>query len=317
MGVGRISTSFLLNQGINNLNANSSLLSKLQEKLSTNKNINRPSDDPLGFSRLLSVTDALNYDKRYSDNITQANSELNTTDSSLTSVTDIIARAKELAVQGANVSTNQQGRNAIALEIDQLINQAVQVANTKVGDKFIFAGFNNATAPFTRAVDDVTYSGSANVAGSFERQIEISDGVTQTINVNGDAVFGHVSVTSAGDPPTFAAGSTGLLKTLVNLKLNLQAGNLPEIRLRLDNLDTDLTNVDAQKATVGSIQNRLDLAQNRLDQRKNTFTKEYSSIQDLDLPKTISDLNFQQNVYQSSLQVLSRVIQPSLLSFLN
>jgi flagellar hook-associated protein 3 FlgL len=135
------------------------------------------------------------------------------------------------------------------------------------------------------------------------------------VNVNGQTLLGTDTVTSSA-PPTFSAGSGGLFQTLVNLKLDLQNGQKDQVRLRIDQLSNDLNTVLGQQGYIGAIATRLDLTKNRIEDRKTILTQQYSSIQDIDTAKTISDLNYQQNIFQASLGVTGRVLQVSLLDYL-
>jgi len=77
-----------------------------------------------------------------------------------------------------------------------------------------------------------------------------------------------------------------------------------------------LNNILSQQSTVGAITNRLTLTQGRLDDRKSVLTQQYASIQNIDMPKTIANLNQQQNTFQASLSVTGRLLSTSLLDYL-
>lgn len=321
MGISRITSSFLSRQSIFYLNNNLTTLANTQAKLSSGQNINKPSDDPVGLTRILYLANTLSTDDRYARNVQEATAEINTADTVMTNMADLIQRAQELTTQAANFTNNQDGRTAIALEIDQIINQLVQLGNTDIGGKYIFGGKQTDQPPFTRVGDNVVYSG--NPPGSdWQRNVGISQGVEVAINTNGQDLLGQSVVTTAGPPlpVTFDPSSGGLFKTLIELKQDLQAGGAPnqltEIRKRLDELTTDLNTVLGKQAVLGAVGNRLDLTKGRIEERKSILTQQYSSIQDIDMPSTISNLNYQQNVLQASLSVTAKLIQTSLLDYL-
>lgn len=318
MSINRISNGFMTSQSVGFLNQNMLLLSRLQEKLASGNNINRPSDDPVGLTKILDLSNTLSTDERYLRNIQSAQSETQVADSALSSMTELLHRAKDLAIQGANVTTSQTGRNALAQEIDGIIDQLVQLGNTSIGGKYIFGGKRTDAPPFDRPAgsNDVNYSGNL-PADAWQRVIEISKGVTVDVNLNGLSVLGNVqTLVPAPLPPTFSAGSSGVFNTLVELKLDLQAGNTSEIRLRLDEMDADMAVVLAEQAKIGASANRLDLTAKRIEERKAILTQQYAGIQNIDSAKLISDLNAMENTFQTSLGVTARVLQPSLLNYL-
>lgn len=316
MSISRVTTSYMQNQALSYLNRNMSLLSSLQQTLSSGQNINKPSDDPVGLTRILALSNTLKTDERYGNNVQDSVAEANTADAAIDSMVGLIQRAQELTTQAANFTNNQDGRNAIALEIDQIISQLVQLGNTDIGGKYIFGGYKTDTPPFTRTGDDVTYSGNPTTE-SWQRNVEIARGVQLTVNVNGQEMLGGSTV-NAG-PPVTVTGS-GLFQTLAQLKLNLQDSSSPtqlaDIRSRLDQLTTDLNTVLSKQAVIGAVSNRLTLTQDRIDERKSILTQQFASIQDIDTPATIANINQQQNVFEASLQVTGRLMQTSLLNFL-
>lgn len=316
MGISRITTSYMQNQALGYLNKNMSLLSTLQQTLSSGQNINRPSDDPVGLTRILALSNTLKTDERYGENVQDSIAEANTADTAMDSMVGLVQRAQELATQAANFTNNQDGRNAIALEIDQIISQLVQLGNTDIGGKYIFGGYRTDAPPFTRTGDDITYSGNPPTE-SWQRNVEIARGVEVPINVNGEELMGETTVTAG--PPVTVAGS-GLFRTLIELKLNLEDSASPtqlaDIRTRLDQLTTDMNTVLSKQAIIGAVSNRLSLTQDRINERKSILTQQFASIQDIDMPKTIAHINQQQNVFEASLQVTGRLMQTSLLNFL-
>jgi flagellar hook-associated protein 3 FlgL len=84
----------------------------------------------------------------------------------------------------------------------------------------------------------------------------------------------------------------------------------------LNNLDAAIGKVSTELASVGTRYNELmQLGQTATD-RQMTLTAQLSDVEDIDLPKTITDLQLQQVAYQAALAATAKVIQPSLLDFL-
>jgi len=316
----RITNNYLTQQSLTFLHNNLNSTSSLQQKLSSGQNINRPSDDPVGLVQVLDLSNTLRTDQQYAKNIQSAISEANTSDSAMNSMVSLIQRAQEITTQAANFTTGSDGRKSIGLEIDQIIDQMVQLGNTEVGGTYIYGGMKTDTPPFSRSGDTVTYSGTPSTL-AWQRSSEIAKGVQVNVNVNGSDLLGSASVTSSSPlPNTFAVGSQGIFKTLLDLKNDLNASSdtnqTAEIQARLDELTANLNTITGQQATVGAVSNRLSLSQGRIDDRKSVLTQQYATLQDVDMPSTIAALNSQQNTLEASLNVTARVLQNSLLSYL-
>lgn len=317
MSINRITSGFQTSQSINFLQHNQRLLTMLQQKISSGKNILDASDDPVGYSRLLDIGSATTQDERYIKNIQDGKAELNMAETAFQGLNTILTRAKELALQGANDTNGTQNRNAMAAEIDTLINQAVQIGNTNISGKYIFGGMNTTTVPFARtAPDTITYAGTGTPSANptYQRQIEIAPGIQVPINANGGAIFGTVTA-AAGPAPPYTTGA-GILQTLDELRNDLLNNNTAEIQARLDNLNTHIASTLDIQTQLGSVTNQMDLTLSRIEDRKVTLDQQLSSIQEIDYAKTIADYNFQDNIYQSSLGVTARVLQTTLLNYL-
>jgi flagellar hook-associated protein 3 FlgL len=316
MSINRVSTGYIQSQATRYLTLNQHLLNQLQERIASGKNIQRPSDNPAGANRLLDLNQALSKDAQYLRNIQDARTEMTKSDEAISGLVELMRRAEVLATQAANGTVNQDGRNAIAAEIDSLLDQTLQLGNGTLAGRYLFGGFAGDTAPFARTGNDVTFNGtpSTTVPG-FQRTVEMAQGVTIPVNVDGTAVFGSVDVDVVAGVNTVVGGS-GPIRSLMTLKLALEQGNGTAIRGSLDTLKNNMDTVLGIQAGLGANLNRLELAENRIEQRQVTFTQQVTDIQEVDLAKALSDLNFQQNVFQASLGVSARVLQTSLMDFL-
>lgn len=178
----RIADKMSLQQVQNSLSKNRSDMHHLQEQSSTQRRINKPSDDPLGATRVLNSKTEEKTQKQFIKSLQFATDFLNFTDQSLGEVSEIISRTKELAINQANeASANESTRRVVATEVEQLLNQAVQVANRKLGDRYIFGGFRTNQVPFTRQGE---YKGDDG-----EIKIQINKDAYITMNLPGNKIF--------------------------------------------------------------------------------------------------------------------------------
>ncbi len=178
----RIADKMALQQVQNSLSKNRSEMHHLQEQSSTQRRINKPSDDPLGATRVLNAKTEEKTQKQFIKSLQFATDFLNFTDQSLGEVGEIVVRAKELAINQANeASANENTRLVVATEVEQLLNQAVQVANRKLGDRYIFAGYRTNQIPFTKQGE---YKGDDG-----EIKIQVNKDAYITMNLPGNKVF--------------------------------------------------------------------------------------------------------------------------------
>lgn len=147
----RIADKMAFNQVNQNLTKNRSDMADLQNQAATQKRINKPSDDPLASARVLTARTEERGNTQFIKNINNAKSFLEFSDQSLSELTEILVRAKELAVSQSNdASGNEESRMVTASEIEQIYNQSIQIGNRKLGERYIFGGQKTQTTPFNQ-----------------------------------------------------------------------------------------------------------------------------------------------------------------------
>jgi flagellar hook-associated protein 3 FlgL len=301
---GRITNLMISRSVLTDLNDVSRQLSKTQQKMSSGKEITRPSDDPYGTSRALTLRSDLDGVKQYQRNIGEATAWQNISDAALAKISDAVQRARELTIQAATDSAGQAARNAAAQEIDQLIETVKGEANASYGGSYVFSGTATATKPYAVGGSDAYAGDNGTVAR------EIGPGVSVPVNVVGQTILGNGQ----------ASGDNKLLDVLRDITDNLRGGTAADGNaLRgtdLQRLDSNLDALTQTRATVGATTNRLEAADGRLQQVEETTTSLLSDVEDADMAKTYINFSMQQNVYQSALRAGSNIIQQSLLDFL-
>lgn len=232
MGI-RVSTSQTFTQGSNAILDNQSKVSQTQLQLSKGTRILKPSDDPIGSSVALNLQQQIDNATQYIANGRSAETRLEVEESTLANVTDILGRVRELALQGANGTLNQQDRESISIEIRQRLGELVGLANTQLstGD-YLFSGYKANVQPFSRnGTGSVVYNGDQGV------QLVNVNSTVQVENGNsGDAVFMNITTGNGA----FVTGSdtsnlgTGVISTAVLKDPTVYVGDQYTIDFSLD-----------------------------------------------------------------------------------
>jgi flagellar hook-associated protein 3 FlgL len=160
-----------------------------QEKVSTGKRINSPSDDPVAAARVAHLDASLSRLDQYQSNMVFARNQLGLEEDSLKSVVDNLQRIRELTLQANNSTTGDGDRRIIAGEIRQRRDAMLALANTTdVDGRHLFGGYNEAATPFTvTASGTVVYNGDQG-----QRTLQISDSRFVAINNSGADVFQRI-----------------------------------------------------------------------------------------------------------------------------
>jgi len=188
-----------------------------QEKLSSGKRVNKPSDDPVAAARIVHLDASLSRLDQYKSNSDFARNQLGLEESALNSVVDNLQRIRELTLQANNATTSDSDRKDIAAEILQARDALLALANTTdVDGRHLFGGYVEGAAPFTTtSTGSVVYNGDQG-----QRSLQISDSRFVTINDSGSDVFqripqGNGTFTLAANPANTGSGTLGA-GTVVN-----------------------------------------------------------------------------------------------------
>lgn len=275
-----------------NLQASLSRSSQLQEQLSSGKQVAKPSDSPIGASDIMQLRGERAANAQYVRNAENGVSWLDVADNALQLASGSARRARELTVQGGSTTIARTGREAIAAELRGVRDGLVELANTQYLGRPVFGG---TTAGATAFDASGTYVGDG---GSVERRVG-TDSVVR-VDVDGAAAFG--------------SGPGGLIGRIDAIIGDLEAGRTTSGHL--DGLDASLEQLADALSDVGSRTNRIENLRLRADDAAISLRSAQSQIEDVDLPKTIMELQLQSTAYQAALGATARVLQPTLLDFL-
>ncbi len=277
------------------LQGNLSRLGDIQQRLSSGKQISKPSDSPTGTVAAMQYRGDLATAKQYSRNANDGLGWLGTADSTLTNVMGQVQRVRELVLEGMSngAGGSPDARAAIATEVDQLHDATVGLANTRYGDRPIFGGTTTGSAAYDPTG---SYLGDAGVV-----QRSVGDNVKVQVATPGTAVFG--------------TGSNQLFKIMSDIASDLRT-NPSALSGDLDRLDAATTTLKTVQSSVGARYNQVTQMQQFANDKIDSLTSQLSDVEDIDLPQTISDMQMQQVAYQAALAAGAKVVQPSLIDFL-
>jgi flagellar hook-associated protein 3 FlgL len=296
--IGRITNQMTASMTLANLTQSMDRLDTTQQRLSSGKKINEPSDDPYGTSLSLQLRGQLSQLDTYSKNVDDGTAWAQAASTSLSQVDSMVQRIRELTVQTANGANTAGDDQAAAAEVNQLITAIKQNANAQYNGQYIFSGTSTQTAPYQAGAAD-TYQGGT---GAIMRTI----GPGASIQVNAD--ISQVLGSGGGDGK--------LLDTLRTIASDMQSANSAGLSSDLSKLDTNFSTLTQTEAHVGAVTDQLQMASSRLQALQVDDTQVLSNTEDADMARTEIDFSTQQAALQAALQAGARIVQTSLMNFL-
>lgn len=295
----RISDRILFDGVRANLQHNLGQVARVGEELASGRRLHAPSDDPVATAQALRHRRDLALNQQYLRGVDAARARLSAVDQALGGLTETLQRARELALQAGSGVLGTDQMQAIGVELNQLVQHAIQLGNTSFAGQFLFAGTKTTTPPFVPTGDpnmpaSVTYMGNAVAI----RQ-DLGQGVQVRVDVPGD---------QAVQPA---------IQALIQLRDAVNAGDgVTATGPALSALDGALDTVLQVRGSVGARVNRLDAIGNQLMEEHTSLEGLRSGLEDIDVADAVVRLNAARNVYEAALGAAARAIQPSLLDFL-
>jgi len=270
--------------------------------VTTGKRIQSPSDDPVGYAQVLDIDSTLSQLDQLHSNIDTGLEWLTTSETTLNSVLDTISEVKLLSISAINGTYNDEDYASAAAQVDELLGQLVDFANTNVNGHYLFSGTRTDTQPYTldeTAATPITYSGNDARFG-----IGTGIGSRTEVSYSGTEVFGDEA--AGGD-------IFNLLLTIRDDLATNDGGNLGTI---MAELDAHFENVNTLISDVGIKTKRLETKESVVSDFELTLEEQKSNVEDVDLAEAATDLALRETAYQAALSATSSIISISLVDYI-
>lgn len=203
----RISTAGLHLQGLNALMNRQQELSKLQQQMTTGNKLTSASIDPAGAAQAQRIDHAVATLEHFDRNASLLGNRLSQQEESLRDAGDYMSRVRELTVQANTSTVSPEDRKVIALEIRQIREQMLAIANREDGNgRALFAGQRDGVVPFADSGGVVTYVGDDG-----QNRVDVAPDMSLADNEPGSAVFMRVRTGNGDLSASAAATNTGTL----------------------------------------------------------------------------------------------------------
>lgn len=307
---------------IQNINRSQSKLEKYNNQLSSMKEISKPSDDPLRASQIMNLNNSLIQNEEFSVTIADTTDWTNMQDSALENATDSLRRITTLIQSASTGTMSDSDRQAIKAEMETEISTLVDSLNTNFGGKYVFSGMNTTTKPFeiSRNADGqmigIQYQGTVDgtdadgntVPVKADLSRTIATGVDVSLKTDGRQLMNEQDTsTEKDDLGTFLADA---LKALDANDTEALSGKL----LARSNAETE--NVVNMRTEIGAISNRLKSAQERNTSENISLHSIRSNKQDVDLAEKYMEFTMEQQAFQASLAMGTKILQTNILDYL-
>ena len=306
----KISTQLMFQRGSSQMSTVQSKLTQTQAQLAQGKQVINASDAPDQAATIQRLKSILNRQDSYQSSLNTVKNRLQGEESTLQSVSDLLVRAKEVAVQGANDTLNPGDRKGLATEMKALRDQMLSLANTKdSNDNFLFAGSRVKQQAFAENSSGVpVYRGD-------QTRMNVRVGEQRSIPINRTGTGAFVSVNRTDTDGT--AVGVGFFKVMDDLISGLNNSKGADVSRGVGELDNLQLGVSLARAEVGTNLNVVDQQTSVIEDMTLNLKTTLSSIEDLDYASAITKMNQQMLSLEAAQSSFAKVSKLSLFNFIN
>jgi flagellar hook-associated protein 3 FlgL len=294
----------LQSAALNELNRAWARTQSLQEAISTGRRIRRASDDPIGADHVMQTRSDLRALTQYKRNLDESQQFATATEAVLMRIVDLGDQVYSLALQAADDSYGEESMQALAAELDLLLDELFTLANATYADQRLFGGFQTRGEVFARVVDEQgritgVQSGGRGLEGDLQRMV--GDNVLLTINLTGTDVFGE---------------GREFFADLIALRDAARASDHAAASALLTPLQEDLDRVNLALALSGGLISRMSGIKQWLEYQEVELEAMRSQHEDIDMAEAALALEQEQAILEAALSATARLMSLSLVTYL-
>ena len=306
----RVTQAGFYNQASQQMREQQAKVFETQAQLSSGKKLQKPSDDPALATKINNLKSQIDVNQRYLTNLNRMEDTLKMQESTVAGSIDLVARIKELSIQGANDTYSASDRKTMAIEVKELIRALADLGNMRGTDgAYLFSGYSQGQAPFSEAsTGAVTYTGSAD-----SLKVMVDDGRSMQLGISGADIFGNVEHLNTS---TGATSRIDLFASLNTMYEALVTNDGDAIRNNIDKVSSVHEHIIAQQSNIGSRMKRLETLTHAVEDKDYTYKLLQSNMEDLNYIEAASRLKNQSLALQAGQQTFTQLSDLSLFKYI-
>ena len=322
----RITNASMVRSHLYDTQNNLTNMSKINQQISTGKVINTVSDDPHKAIKIMNINNEIKYTEKYNYNIDESVGWMNTTDGALDNVGNLLGEIKETILKVGNGTYSQNEMKSLNADINEKIKQLADTLNSTYGGKYLFAGTNVDDAPITVIENPdgtvkLEFSKDKNgqtIPNTDDLKADISSGINIDYNIS----VGEILNIKDGNGNTVnLLDEINNLSTLMNDIANGDEQTAAKAKETLLNdtkgkIDTLFDHVVNERTSLGVRVSTAEKIKELNDEDILNIQDVLSKTQDTDVVEKFIELKSAEMIYQASIQVGAKLIQPTILDYI-
>ena len=322
----RITNASMVRSHLYDTQNNLTNMSKINQQISTGKVINTVSDDPHKAIKIMNINNEIKYTEKYNSNIDETVGWMNTTDGALESTGNLLNEIKETILKVGNGTYSQNEMKSLNADINEKIKQLADTLNSTYGGKYLFGGSSVDDAPITVIENPdgtvkLEFSKDKNgqtIPNTDDLKADISSGINIDYNIS----VGEILNIKDGNGNTVnLLDEINNLSTLMNNIANGDEQTASTAKEELLNntkgkIDQLFDHVVNERTSLGVRVSTAEKIKELNDEDILNIQDVLSKTQDTDVVEKFIELKSAEMIYQASIQVGAKLIQPTILDYI-
>lgn len=322
----RITNASMVRSHLYDTQNNLTNMSKINQQISTGKVINTVSDDPHKAIKIMNINNEIKYTEKYNYNIDESVGWMNTTDGALDNVGNLLGEIKETILKVGNGTYSQNEMKSLNEDMNEKIKQLADTLNSTHGGKYLFGGSSVDDAPITVIENPdgtvkLEFSKDKNgqtIPNTDDLKADISSGINIGYNIS----VGEILNIKDGNGNTVnLLDEINNLSTLMNDIANGDEQTAAKAKETLLNdtkgkIDTLFDHVVNERTSLGVRVSTAEKIKELNDEDILNIQDVLSKTQDTDVVEKFIELKSAEMIYQASIQVGAKLIQPTILDYI-
>ena len=322
----RITNASMVRSHLYDTQNNLTNMSKINQQISTGKVINTVSDDPHKAIKIMNINNEIKYTEKYNYNIDETVGWMNTTDGALDNVGNLLGEIKETILKVGNGTYSQNEMKSLNEDMNEKIKQLADTLNSTHGGKYLFGGSSVDDAPITVIENPdgtvkLEFSKDKNgqtIPNTDDLKADISSGINIDYNIS----VGEILNIKDGNGNTVnLLDEINNLSTLMNDIANGDEQTAAKAKETLLNdtkgkIDTLFDHVVKERTSLGVRVSKKKKIKELNDEDILNIQDVLSKTQDTDVVEKFIELKSAEMIYQASIQVGAKLIQPTILDYI-
>ncbi len=322
----RITNASMVRSHLYDTQNNLTNMSKINQQISTGKVINTVSDDPHKAIKIMNINNEIKYTEKNNYNIDESVGWMNTTDGALDNVGNLLGEIKETILKVGNGTYSQNEMKSLNEDMNEKIKQLADTLNSTHGGKYLFGGSSVDDAPITVIENPdgtvkLEFSKDKNgqtIPNTDDLKADISSGINIDYNIS----VGEILNIKDGNGNTVnLLDEINNLSTLMNDIANGDEQTAAKAKETLLNdtkgkIDTLFDHVVNERTSLGVRVSTAEKIKELNDEDILNIQDVLSKTQDTDVVEKFIELKSAEMIYQASIQVGAKLIQPTILDYI-